>query len=359
MPRPRRYIQLGPDEIVEVALRSPMNESDMIFNFPKTGSQNFARSIRLAIWTARTDHVELKHIMKSRDVNTYRMISSLADVQDLSQRFNECVCIYVQSELGQKAIEEKKQEKYSPLNLELIDLVLLLIYSFAIENPSKLNEINRNQSQTYGELDFDAGHALFQCMNLSNNDIFLDLGSGIGNVVLQAALTFHCRKSYGIELSAYRANCAREMLNHFQVVMKWLGRKHGDIELIEGNFLDPKYTEIIQSSNRIFINNLAFDAQINNDITVRLQQLPVNTVYISSVPLVQKRTRNRIIINELQDTMVKVEMIESLPVSWTKTKINFYKHTLVPMDITRIPATLNDPEEQRRGLKRRVSNSEE
>jgi len=48
---------------------------------------------------------------------------------------------------------------------------------------------------------------------LCPSDIFVDLGSGVGRTVVQAALEFGCQDAYGVELSPSRHVRANAALN--------------------------------------------------------------------------------------------------------------------------------------------------
>jgi hypothetical protein len=54
--------------------------------------------------------------------------------------------------------------------------------------------------------------ALARRIGLSPSDNFLDLGSGVGRTVVQAALEFGCRTSHGVELSPSRHERAQRAL---------------------------------------------------------------------------------------------------------------------------------------------------
>lgn len=49
-------------------------------------------------------------------------------------------------------------------------------------------------------------------IGLSPSDNFLDMGSGVGRTVVQAALEFGCQKSHGVELSSSRHERAQRAL---------------------------------------------------------------------------------------------------------------------------------------------------
>jgi hypothetical protein len=56
----------------------------------------------------------------------------------------------------------------------------------------------------YGEISHDGLHALLEYMQLEQNSVFYDFGSGLGKVVAQCFLTTNVRKVVGIEMAGTR-----------------------------------------------------------------------------------------------------------------------------------------------------------
>lgn len=67
-------------------------------------------------------------------------------------------------------------------------------------------------SPVYGEMMPAATGHMIDYLGLGERDVFYDLGSGSGKVVLHAAMSAPLRKSVGIELSLTRVNQARAVL---------------------------------------------------------------------------------------------------------------------------------------------------
>src|SRR5690606_36408380 len=67
-------------------------------------------------------------------------------------------------------------------------------------------------SPIYGEIKHQALNQLLDYLALDNNDVFVDLGSGVGKVVLHTALVTPVKKAIGIELSTTRFLEAKEAL---------------------------------------------------------------------------------------------------------------------------------------------------
>ena len=68
-------------------------------------------------------------------------------------------------------------------------------------------------SSTYGEITVKGFRELARRIELGVCDNFLDLGSGVGRTVVQAALEFGCQQSYGVEMSRSRHRRAQLAVN--------------------------------------------------------------------------------------------------------------------------------------------------
>jgi H3 lysine-79-specific histone-lysine N-methyltransferase len=113
-------------------------------------------------------------------------------------------------------------------------------------------------SSVYGELmpNFISDIITETCLN--QNSLLIDLGSGVGNVVIQASLQCGC-KSYGIELMPSPAKVARNQLEQVKIRCRMWGVSLGDVELEEGDMLNSqRLTELIPKADVILVNNKVF-----------------------------------------------------------------------------------------------------
>jgi H3 lysine-79-specific histone-lysine N-methyltransferase len=113
-------------------------------------------------------------------------------------------------------------------------------------------------SEVYGELMPSFIADIVTTTGLDQNSLFIDLGSGVGNVVMQASLQSGC-KSFGIELKPAPAKVAREQLEQFKIRCKMWGIALGDVELEEGDMLrSPRLAQLIPKADVILVNNKVF-----------------------------------------------------------------------------------------------------
>ena len=89
---------------------------------------------------------------------------------------------------------------------------------------------------------------------------FLDLGSGIGNVVIQTALISGC-SSAGVEKLNMTADIADEVHRVFLQRCRMWGVESGPTDVFQGDFMvhSEKLSTIIRNADVILANNFVFD----------------------------------------------------------------------------------------------------
>jgi [histone H3]-lysine79 N-trimethyltransferase len=123
---------------------------------------------------------------------------------------------------------------------------------------SELNRYAAFSSEVYGELLPPFVTEIINSTGINQNSLLLDLGSGVGNVLLQASLATGCR-SYGIELMHAPAKLARLQLEQFRMRCRMWGLQMGEVELEEGNMLESTRTnELIKEADVVLVNNKVF-----------------------------------------------------------------------------------------------------
>jgi SAM-dependent methyltransferase len=114
-------------------------------------------------------------------------------------------------------------------------------------------------NSVYGELLPPFVDLIIKFTQLMAGSLFLDLGCGVGNVIVQVSLRTSC-VSVGIELVPAVAALAREMMEQTLLRCHMWGVKCSHIEVQEGDMLaSSKVAELIQHADAICVNNLAFD----------------------------------------------------------------------------------------------------
>lgn len=126
---------------------------------------------------------------------------------------------------------------------------------------------------TRGEILFPSIEKLLSIITINEQDIFLDLGSGKGQVVVQVFLRSKVSKSHGIEINSPLYQ--QSMMVAHCIQKDWpnlyLGR---EMEFFHGDFLQLPFN----SPSIVFINSVCFDQdlllaignKINNTPSIRV-----------------------------------------------------------------------------------------
>lgn len=121
-----------------------------------------------------------------------------------------------------------------------------------------LKQYEAFSSEVYGELMPSLIADIIRVSGLKPDSLFMDMGSGVGNVVLQASLQTGC-KSFGIEIMPAPAKIARSQLEQLKIRCRMWGVSMGDVELEEGDMLkSEKVTQLISKADVVLINNKVF-----------------------------------------------------------------------------------------------------
>lgn len=125
-------------------------------------------------------------------------------------------------------------------------------------NIKNLHRYEAFSSEVYGELMPSFTSDIITATGLNSSSLLMDLGSGVGNVLLQASLQTGCR-SYGIELLEGPADVGRQQWKQFQKRCRMWGVRTGDVELEEGDMLQSqRVSELLGEADVVLVNNKVF-----------------------------------------------------------------------------------------------------
>ncbi|MBF0312790.1 MAG: hypothetical protein HQK50_16755 [Oligoflexia bacterium] len=139
-------------------------------------------------------------------------------------------------------------------------------YIIGDEDAKKIKDLHYNEKNTtYGEITYNGAQKLFQRLNLTEHDVFYDLGSGVGKLVVQAFLTTPVKKAAGIELIASRAQEAQKALE--ALVQDGVTSKTSRIIMFEEK-------DILKSqlgdATVLFWSNLTWEKRVINNIMKKI-----------------------------------------------------------------------------------------
>jgi len=130
-------------------------------------------------------------------------------------------------------------------------------YANVVKDSSTLNKYKGFSDEVYGEAGHDLITDLITKVPITKEQIFLDLGSGIGQVVMQVAAQAQCKASYGVEFSDTPATYAEAMSKEFDTLMDGYNKCHGDI-LNPNPEPDPKTLNLTLSLIALLEVNTSF-----------------------------------------------------------------------------------------------------
>lgn len=86
------------------------------------------------------------------------------------------------------------------------------VWAYTIPKDEDLKIRKAKSSSLYGEITFGSLDKIVDYLDLGEDDVFFDLGSGVGKVVLQIAMTTPVKKAIGVELSTSRHTGSKKVL---------------------------------------------------------------------------------------------------------------------------------------------------
>ena len=136
----------------------------------------------------------------------------------------------------------------------------------------------------YGELLPKFLSEIFIQTHLKSDQVFVDLGSGVGNCVLQAALEVGC-ESWGCEIMENPSKLAQLQAVEFPARCRMWGIRPGDVHLLQDDFMTNKrINEVLPRADVVLINNQAFTAELNDKLKYKFLDLKEGCQIVSLKP---------------------------------------------------------------------------
>jgi H3 lysine-79-specific histone-lysine N-methyltransferase len=222
------------------------------------------------------------------------------------------------------ALERNLDNKHS-LPFKMVCRMLSQVYDRAVSpNVDNLRKYENGSDNVYGELLPPLISQVLTETRLRSDQVFVDLGSGVGNVVLQAALQFGC-ESWGCEMMENACELAEAQQKEFSARCRLWGIATGKVRLIQGNFLEnEKIKATMKRADVILVNNQAFTPILNRSLIDLFLDLKDGCKIISLKSFVrEKKDWN---INDTSNILkvVKEGRYYQNAVSWTGGGGNYF-----------------------------------
>lgn len=218
----------------------------------------------------------------------------------------------------------KNLKKTHDLPPDLVAFILNQIYERTVSQSVELLRKYENGTDfVYGELKHVfITDLLVRRLKMTSSQVFVDLGSGVGNVALQAALEIGC-ESWGCEIMENACNLAVAQKKEFTSRCRLWGLAPGKVRLLRGDFTqDTQVHEALKRADVVLVNNQAFTSKLNDTLVTMFLDLKQGCKIISLRNLVHDSGHN---INDVGTTILDVEH-HRYPegyVSWTDSPGTF------------------------------------
>ncbi|KAF4532063.1 hypothetical protein B566_EDAN016135 [Ephemera danica] len=271
--------------------------------------------------------------------------------QSNEERFLQTFVLYYDlltmphSVFQEKGTARPAQRQSKQPSRALLRHILQQVYNQAIVDPDKLNQYEPFSPEVYGETSYDLVCQMIDQIEITEDDVFVDLGSGVGQVVLQMAAATPCKICVGVEKAEVPSSYAESMTNYFRRWMRWYGKKYGEYRLIKGDFLNEENRQHIVSASIVFVNNFAFGPNVDHALKERFADLKDGTRIVSSKSFCPLNFR--ITDRNLTDIGTIMHVSEMSPlrgsVSWTGKPVSYYLHVIDRTKLERYFQSLKNP----------------
>ncbi|XP_029421272.1 histone-lysine N-methyltransferase, H3 lysine-79 specific isoform X3 [Nannospalax galili] len=336
-------------EKLELRLKSPVGAEPAVYPWPLPVYDKHHDAAHEIIETIRwvcEEIPDLKLAMENYVLIDYDT-KSFESMQRLCDKYNRAI----------DSIHQLWKGTTQPMKLNtrpsngLLRHILQQVYNHSVTDPEKLNNYEPFSPEVYGETSFDLVAQMIDETKMTEDDLFVDLGSGVGQVVLQVAAATNCKHHYGVEKADIPAKYAETMDREFRKWMKWYGKKHAEYTLERGDFLSEEWRERIANTSVIFVNNFAFGPEVDHQLKERFANMKEGGRIVSSKPFAPLNFR--INSRNLSDIGTIMRVVELSPlkgsVSWTGKPVSYYLHT--------IDRTIEEQEAARRRQQRESKSS--
>lgn len=245
---------------------------------------------------------------------------------DFVQEWNDTLV-----ELRQDGTISKVINEWKGIDLKLLERILTQTYSRTVSpRVHMLRHYQNGTDNVYGELlPKFISLILKKDTKMKSNQIFVDLGSGVGNCVLQAALEVGC-ESWGCEMMENACELAELQEQEFNARCRLWGLSVGGIHLERGDFLkNPAILKVLQNADVVLVNNQAFTPKLNEDLTNLFLDLKEGAKIISLKSFVPHG--HKITSKNLSAACNRLEVVAktyySACVSWTDAPGTYYLST--------------------------------
>ncbi|TYZ65698.1 hypothetical protein PybrP1_006389 [[Pythium] brassicae (nom. inval.)] len=217
----------------------------------------------------------------------------------------------------------------SMLELEAAEAALIAI--FGAVTPREIRHVAGDRHLNAGELVPLAVDAVIRTADVSAGDVFVDVGSGVGNVVAQVALQTRARKCIGVEIRRELCVRGQQLMRRCELRARLLPK----VAIVCGDAVDVclATTRPMNESTVVYLNNILFQAATNVHLTAQLCALPrARVIAATAVFCARHREPCRTAFCRVWELFTT----ERVPASWTAELVcvYFYRRRQQEVEIT-------------------------
>ena len=197
-----------------------------------------------------------------------------------------------------------------------------------------VNSLKRYEAfsdNVYGELLPPFLSEISRTMALGPGSVFVDLGSGIGNLLIQASLQSGC-DAYGCEVMSAPAKLAQAQILQSTARWRMWGLRGGNhLESWCADFTESdRVRSVIQNADVVLVNNYAFSPRTNDTLSLLFLDLKDGARIVSLRRFVPHdfRLTERTLSSPMAILSVEEHTHTSGCVSWAASGGKYYVHTV-------------------------------
>ncbi|PSS00997.1 histone methylation protein DOT1-domain-containing protein [Coniella lustricola] len=225
----------------------------------------------------------------------------------------------------------KHLKRQHDLSDDLVTHILQQVYDRVVTpNVDRLRRYTNGTDNIYGEMKHNfITKVLCTDLQMTSKQTFVDLGSGVGNVVLQAALQIGC-ESWGCEVMEDASKLAKEQHIEFEARCKLWGIQPGKVRIIKDDFLNNHdIGEVIKRANVVLANNQAFTPDLTESLKIKFLDLTKGCKIVS---LKKFPTSSKYNENDIASSILSEPECHRWPengVSWTDSTGDYHITTKI------------------------------
>lgn len=174
-------------------------------------------------------------------------------------------------------LAKTNQSSFEQLCHQYLDILYRNVHGYQLSNRNKGAPI----TESYGEILSPSAAKLFNYLQLTENDVFIDLGSGVGKMTAQVFLQTKVRKAVGIELLPQLHAPASAVAKQIQTELPELFAYGRQLEFILGDFLQTSFVD----ATVLLLCSVCFTQPLLNQLGEIINALPKVHTVLSLRPL--------------------------------------------------------------------------